>query len=73
MGNQGMTNWKFSVFLVIALTLVAGLFADTALAGNGDGEIDLTLGTLPDGCPASSSSSSTANWRLPLHPRSHRC
>ena len=30
MGNQGMTNWKFSLFLVIALTLVAGLFADTA-------------------------------------------
>ena len=37
MGNRGMTNWKFSLFLVIALTLVAGLFADTALAGNGDG------------------------------------
>ena len=33
MGNQGMTNWKFSMFFVIALTLVAGLFADTALAG----------------------------------------
>ena len=37
MGNQGMTNWKFSMFFVIALTLVAGLFADTALAGRGDG------------------------------------
>ena len=46
MGNQGMTNWKFSVFFVIALTLVAGLFADTALAGNGDGTIVLDLGAL---------------------------
>ena len=46
MGNRGMTNWKFSVFFVIALTLVAGLFADTALAGNGDGTVVLapTLG-----------------------------
>ena len=46
MGNQGMTNWKFSMFLVIALTLVAGLFADTALAGNGDGTMELTY-TVP--------------------------
>ena len=45
MGNQGMTNWKFSMFFVIALTLVAGLFADTALAGNGDGTMVLTFGT----------------------------
>ena len=55
-----MTNWKFSVFFVIALTLVAGLFADTALAGNGDGKMELTIGgvtprrvilrpSLPDG------------------------
>ena len=44
MGNQGMTNWKFSLFLVIALTLVAGLFADTALARNGDGTIVLDVG-----------------------------
>ena len=44
MGNQGMTNWKFSVFLVIALTLVAGLFADTALAGKGDGTMEVTIG-----------------------------
>ena len=45
MGNQGMTNWKFSMFFVIALTLVAGLFADTALAGNGDGKMVLGYGT----------------------------
>ena len=43
MGNQGMTNWKLSVFLVIALTLVAGLFADTAEAGRGDGNIGLVI------------------------------
>ena len=24
MGNQGMTNWKFSAFFAIALILVAG-------------------------------------------------
>ena len=47
MGNQGMTNWKFNVFLVIALTLVAGLFADTAHAGRGDGAITFTLGGTP--------------------------
>ena len=48
MGNQGMTNWKFSVFFVIALALVAGLFADTALARNGDGTIDLVVGSTGD-------------------------
>ena len=45
MGNQGMTNWKFSMFFVIALTLVAGLFADTAIAGRGDGAMVLTFDT----------------------------
>ena len=43
MGNQGMKNWKFSVFFVIALTLVAGLFADTAIAGSGDGKMVLAI------------------------------
>ena len=38
MGNQGMTNWKFSAFLAIALMLVAGTFS-TAIAGNGDGVV----------------------------------
>ena len=47
MGNQGMKNWKFSAFFVIALTLVAGLFADTAIAGNGDGTMVLTPITAP--------------------------
>ena len=48
MGNQGMTNWKLGVFFVIALTLVAGLFADTAHAGTGDGKMVLDLGTRND-------------------------
>ena len=39
MGNQGMTNWKFSVFFVIALTLVAGLLQTPQFAGNGDGRM----------------------------------
>ena len=43
MGNQGMKNWKFSMFFVIALTLVAGLFADTALAGRGAGKMTVAV------------------------------
>ena len=31
------------MFFVIALTLVAGLFADTALAGKGDGQMKVTI------------------------------
>ena len=37
MGNQGMTNWKFSAFFAIALMLMVGLFTNAAIAGNGDG------------------------------------
>ena len=39
MGNQGMTNWKFSAFLAIALMLVAGLLTSTAMATDGHGTI----------------------------------
>ena len=42
MGNQGMTNWKFSAFFAIALMLVAGLFSTTAMAADGDGSIVIT-------------------------------
>ena len=45
MGNQGMTNWKFSAFLAVALMLVAGLFTSTAMAGDGDGTITVTAPT----------------------------
>ena len=38
MGNQGMTNWKFSAFFAIALMLIAGLFSTTAMAEDGAGE-----------------------------------
>ena len=34
MGNQGMTNWKFSAFFAIALMLAAGLFGNAAIAAN---------------------------------------
>ena len=34
MGNQGMTNWKFSAFFAIALMLIAGLFSTTAMAAD---------------------------------------
>ena len=37
MGNQGMTNWKFSAFFAIALMLVAGLFSSTAMAAENNG------------------------------------
>ena len=41
MGNQGMTNWKFSAFFAIVLMLVAGAFS-TAIAADGDGKIVVT-------------------------------
>ena len=46
MGNQGMTNWKFSAFFAIALILVAGVFSSTAIALDGDGTI--TVGWAAD-------------------------
>ena len=39
MGNQGMTNWKFTAFFAISLMLTAGLFTNAAIAGNGDGKV----------------------------------
>ena len=43
MGNQGMTNWKFSAFFAIALILVAGMFASTAIAADGDGVVTVSV------------------------------
>ena len=57
MGNQGTTNWKLTAFFAISLMLIAGLFSNAAIAGNGDGEITVgwaglarlvTLSDLPD-------------------------
>ena len=45
MGNQGMTNWKFSAFFAIALMLIAGMFSTTAMAADGDGRIRSTTPT----------------------------
>ena len=42
MGIQGMTNWKFTAFLTIALMLVAGLFS-TAMAAANDGHGEMTV------------------------------
>ena len=39
MGNQGIQNWKLGAFFVIGLMLIAGLFGNAAIAGNGDGSI----------------------------------
>ena len=47
MGNQGMTNWKFSAFFAIALMLIAGLFSTTAMAADGDGAMMTQLVTVP--------------------------
>ena len=43
MGIQGMTNWKFSAFLALALMLVAGLFSSTAMAAANDGHGTMTV------------------------------
>ena len=45
MGNQGTTNWKLTAFFAISLMLVAGLFSNAAIAGNGDGTITVGWGT----------------------------
>ena len=45
MGNQGTTNWKFTAFLAMSLMLVAGLFSNAAIAGNGDGMITVGWST----------------------------
>ena len=42
MGNQGMTNWKFSAFFAITLMLIAGVFSTTAMAADGDGYATVT-------------------------------
>ena len=39
MGNQGTKNWKLTAFFAISLMLIAGLFSNAAIAGNGDGTI----------------------------------
>ena len=41
MGNQGMTNWKFTALFAIALMLVAGLFTNAAIAADGDGKVSV--------------------------------
>ena len=43
MGNQGMTNWKFSAFFAISLMLIAGLFSNAAIA-DGEGRITIAWG-----------------------------
>ncbi len=43
MGIQGMTNWKFTAFLTIALMLVAGMFSSTAMAAANDGHGTMTV------------------------------
>ena len=43
MGIQGMTNWKFTAFLTIALILIAGMFSSTAMAAANDGHGTMTV------------------------------
>ena len=70
MGNQGMTNWKFTAFLAIALILAAGLFTSTVIAADGDGTVavgwavDGTLGT--DKTEPQSTPSTADGSTLPL-------
>ena len=51
MGNQGTKDWKLTAFFAISLMLIAGLFTNAALAGDGDGKITVgwaSTGTVPD-------------------------
>ena len=61
MGNQGMTNWKFSAFLAIALILIAGLFSSTAMAAANDGQgtIEITAITPTGGAFEGSGTTAT--------------
>ena len=46
MGNQGMTNWKFTTFFAITVMLVAGLvhqYRSSHCNGHGDGRAVLTV------------------------------
>ena len=42
MGIQGMTNWKFIAFFAVSLMLIAGIFANTAIAKDGAGTASAT-------------------------------
>ena len=57
MGNQGTKDWKLTAFFAISLMLIAGLFSDAALAGDGDGSV--TVGWAED-------SSNSINIGIPI-------
>ena len=68
MGNQGMTNWKFTAFLTIALMLVAGLFSSTAMAAANDGHGTMTVGvTATNGMFDSTNTPNILFANEPLH------
>ena len=64
MGNQGMTNWKFSAFFAIALLLTVGLFSNTATARDGDGTIEFTSISVPDAGSTTVAPQQTARSQL---------
>ena len=49
MGNQGTKDWKLTAFFAISLMLIAGLFSDAALAGDGDGNVTVEWDVVGDG------------------------
>ena len=66
MGSLGMTNWKLGAFFVISLMLCAGLFSNTAMAADGDGEVavgwTLATGTAaPTGAPTPAAAADDAS------------
>ena len=65
MGNQGMTNWKFSAFLAIALILVAGMFTNTAIAADGDGVLRNDGSLTPDATLVTTGPGAVRCTRLP--------
>ena len=56
MGNQGTKDWKLTVFFAISLMLIAGLFGNAAIAGNGDGMITVGWSTTTGDSSVSTSS-----------------
>ena len=52
MGNQGTKNWKLGAFFAVSLMLIAGLFSNAAIAGDGDGTITVEWDAGAEGTPS---------------------
>ena len=69
MGNQGTKNWKLGAFFAVSLMLIAGLFSNAAIAGDGDGMITVEWDEGGSGTASESTSGycvTPASCRWPL-------